>query len=107
VTTPNLPADLPAPPRASDPEARIVYLTRPGCHLCDVALPTVWAEADRAGTTVEVLDIDQDEALRADWNEQVPVVVVDGKVHARYEVDAAALHKALARRPLWRRLLRR
>lgn len=107
MTTPNVPDDLPTPPRASDPDARIVYLTRPGCHLCDVALPLVRAEADRAGTTVEVRDIDQDAALREDWNEQVPVVVVDGKVHARYEVRAEALRRALAHRPLWRRLLRR
>lgn len=93
-------------PSPADPDARVVYLTRTGCHLCDEALPLVRAEADRAGTTVDVQDIDLDEELRRDWDHDVPVIIVDGKVHARYRVDAAALREAL-RVPLWRRLLRR
>ncbi|MCL6422861.1 glutaredoxin family protein [Brachybacterium sp. JHP9] len=91
------PADLPAPPQPRDPDARIVYLTREGCHLCDVALPTVRAEADRAGTVVEVRDIDAEPALREDWNDHVPVIAVDGAVLSRYEVDADELRRALAR----------
>ena len=51
-------------PSPSDPDARVLYLTREGCHLCDDALPVVRAEADRAGTAVEVRDIDADERLR-------------------------------------------
>ncbi|WP_114853705.1 glutaredoxin family protein [Brachybacterium sp. YJGR34] len=91
-------------PRPSDPEARILYLTREGCHLCEEALPVVRAEADRAGTAVEVRDIDEDEHLRADWDHDVPVIIVDGAVHARYRVDAGQLRTALRRRPLWKRL---
>ncbi|PWH07742.1 glutaredoxin family protein [Brachybacterium endophyticum] len=103
----NSPTSLPTPPRPQDADARVLYLTRPGCHLCDVALPVVRAEADRAGTSVEVRDIDEDPRLAEDWNEHVPVVVVDGVVHARYRVEAPALRAALARRSWWRRLLRR
>ncbi|UVY85413.1 glutaredoxin family protein [Brachybacterium sp. NBEC-018] len=94
-------------PSPTDPDARVLYLTREGCHLCDEALPVVRAEADRAGSTVEVRDIDEDPALLADWDHDVPVIIVDGAVHARYRVEAAALRTALAKRPLWRRLLRR
>ena len=93
-------------PSPIDPDARIVYLTRTGCHLCDEALPVVRAEADRAGTTVDVQDIDADETLRRDWDHDVPVIIVDGKVHSRYRVDAEQLRAALAV-PLRRRLLRR
>ncbi len=91
-------------PSPADPDARVLYLTREGCHLCDDALPVVRAEADRAGTAVEVRDIDADERLRTDWDHDVPVVIVDGTVHARYRVDADALRAALRRRPWWRRL---
>jgi predicted thioredoxin/glutaredoxin len=94
-------------PSPTDPDARIVYLTREGCHLCDEALPLVRAEADRAGTTVEVRDIDAEESLRADWTYDVPVIIVDGAVHATYRVQPEELRAALAKRPLWRRLLRR
>ncbi|EYT51036.1 glutaredoxin family protein [Brachybacterium muris] len=94
---------IPAP---ADPDARVLYLTRTGCHLCDEALPLVRAEADRVGTAVEVRDIDEDETLRRDWDFDVPVIIVDGKLHARYRVDAEQLRAALTL-PLWRRLLRR
>ena len=94
---------IPAP---ADPDARVLYLTRTGCHRCDEALPLVRAEADRVGTAVEVRDIDEDETLRRDWDFDVPVIIVDGKLHARYRVDAEQLRAAL-KLPLWRRLLRR
>lgn len=97
------PAAVPAP---SSDDVRVQYLTRRGCHLCEVALPIVRAEADRAGSAVDVLDIDEDPALRAAWDHDVPVVLVDGQVHARYRVDAQQLRAAL-HRPWWRRLLRR
>jgi hypothetical protein len=84
-----------------------VYLTRSGCHLCDVALPVVRAEADRAGTAVDIRDIDAEPELAAAWNDDIPVIVVDGKVHARYRVDAAELRTALAHRPWLRRLFGR
>ena len=91
-------------PSPADPDARVLFLTREDCHLCDDALPVVRAEADRAGTAVEVRDIDADERLRADWDHDVPVIIVDGKVHAKYRVEAAQLRAALGRRPWWRRL---
>ena len=91
-------------PSPTDPQARVLYLTREGCHLCEDALPVVRAEADRAGTAVEVRDIDEDPQLQADWDYDVPVIIVDGTVHAKYRVDAEQLRTALRRRPLWRRL---
>lgn len=94
-------------PSPSDPDARVVFLTREGCHLCEEALPVVRAEADRAGTSVDVRDIDAEEPLRADWTYDVPVIIVDGAVHATYRVQPEELRTALAKRSLWRRLLRR
>ena len=94
-------------PSPADRDARVLYLTREGCHLCEDALPVVRAEADRAGTSVEVVDIDTDERLQQDWDYDVPVIIVDGKVHAKYRVDAEQLRSALRRRSLLQRLLRR
>lgn len=95
------------PPSPNDKDARILYLTREGCHLCEEALPVVRAEADRAGTAVEVVDIDSDPQLQQDWDYDVPVIIVDGKVHAKYRVEAERLRTALRKRPLLRRLLGR
>ncbi|MCS6711316.1 glutaredoxin family protein [Brachybacterium sp. EF45031] len=93
-------------PRPQDPDARVLVLSRDGCHLCEEALPTVRAEADRAGTRVEVVDIDTDPALRERFTYDVPVVIVDGRLLARYRVEAEALRGAL-RRPRWLARLRR
>lgn len=93
---------LPAP---SDPSTRIQLLDRAGCHLCEEARTVVQAEAERAGTAVELIDVDADPDLQASWGDQVPVVIVDGQVHARYRVDPASLRKALSPGPRWRRLL--
>ncbi len=106
-TTVGAMSSQPRIPAPTSSDVRIVYLTRTGCHLCEQALPIVRAEADRAGSAVDVIDIDTDEALRADWDHDVPVVIVDGAVHARYRVDAQELRAALARRSWIRRLLRR
>ena len=94
-------------PRPTDPDARVLYLTREGCHLCEEALPVVRAEADRAGTTVEVRDIDADEQLRERFDYDVPVIIIDGQIHAKYRVEAEALQAALRHRPWWKRLLGR
>ena len=97
---------LPTPPAPADPDARVVYLTRPGCHLCEEALPTVRAEADRAGTVVDVRNIDEEPRLREDWNDHVPVIVVDGTVVATYRITAEQMRAALAPHGLGARLKR-
>lgn len=99
-------AENPRIPAPSADDVRVVYLTRSGCHLCDEALPVVRAEADRVGSAVDVLDIDADPELRSNWDHDVPVVIIDGRVHARYRVEAAQLRAAL-KLPWWKKLLRR
>ncbi len=48
--------------------ARLQFLTREGCHLCDDALLLL------QGVPLEVIDIDKDPALHAEFDERVPVV---------------------------------
>src|SRR5699024_659191 len=94
-------------PSPADRDARILFLTREGCHLCEDALPVVRAEADRAGTWVEVGDIDTGATLQWDWDYGRTVIMVAGKVHARYRVDAERMRTALRWRSLLQRLRRR
>ena len=70
-------------------------MTRQGCHLCEVAEPVVRRIAGEAGVAVEVRDVDADPADRAAWTDKVPVVLLDGREHAYWQVDAQALRKAL------------
>jgi len=76
--------------------ARIEVLSKPGCHLCDEAEDVVARVAGDAGVEWQSHDISGDEELMAKWGELVPVVLVDGDVHAWFRVDAARLRSALA-----------
>lgn len=51
--------------------------------------------AEQAGVPLEVRDVDADPADRLAWSDHVPVVLLDGQVHARWWVDEAALSRAL------------
>jgi hypothetical protein len=51
--------------------------------------------AGRYAFTLEVVDIDRDEALRAEYNWDVPVLLVDGEKIAKYRLDEAMLVRRL------------
>lgn len=78
---------------------------RQGCHLCDEARGVVERVVAEEGAVLVEHDIDADEALRAKYSEYVPVVVVDGRQHATWRVDARLLARAIraARRANGRR----
>ena len=73
----------------------VTFVTRSGCHLCEVAEPVVRAAADDAGVRFELRDVDASPADRAAWTDKVPVVLLDGREHAYWTVDERALRKAL------------
>ena len=80
--------------RRSKPEL-VTFVTRQGCHLCEVAEPVVRRIAGEAGVGFEVRDVDADPADRAAWTDKVPVVLLDGREHAYWQVDEKALRRAL------------
>ena len=64
---------------------RVVFYTKPGCHLCDDARGLL----DGWGVSYEVVESDPRYDLR------VPVVVLDGAVIAEAPIDERALARAL------------
>ena len=75
----------------------VTLYTRQGCHLCDVVKGVLdEVKAERAFELV-VLDIDDDPALVALYDDEVPVVAVDGRKAFKYRVTAAALRERLDR----------
>ncbi|WP_144752006.1 glutaredoxin family protein [Curtobacterium pusillum] len=74
----------------------VTLLTKPGCHLCDDARPVVeHVVAEHPGATLQELSILDDDALREEYAEDIPVVLVDGRVHSNWHVDADRLRRAL------------
>lgn len=76
------------------PRPVVTIYTRQGCGLCRTAEQVV-ARVARGRAEVELVDIDGDEALRDRYTVRVPVVAVDGREVAEYEVDPAALRQAI------------
>jgi len=75
--------------------ARVTLVTRPGCHLCEVAREVVARVCDDLGETWEELDMDADPALAARYAEEIPVTLVDGHQHDFWRVDETRLRRAL------------
>jgi len=71
--------------------------SRADCHLCEEAKSTIEAVAEEVETpvTIEEVDVDEDETLRAEYGERVPYVFVDGWPAFKYEVDADELRRQL------------
>jgi hypothetical protein len=70
-------------------------LTKPGCHLCENAIVVVEQVCAELGVGWTEVDITADEALFAQWWEQIPVTLVDGVQHTFWRVDADRLRNAL------------
>ena len=80
----------------------ITLIGKPGCHLCDAARETIdtvvkqlEAEASAPGITVEELSIFDDPALLARYADEIPVVLINGRVHNIWRVDPDRLRAAL------------
>lgn len=82
--------------------ARVTVYTRPGCHLCEVAIETVamvCAEVGESWTEVDITGGEEAESLEDRFGEEIPVTFVDGKQHDFWRVDPVRLRAALAASP--------
>jgi len=84
----------------------ITLVTKPGCHLCDAARDVVASvvadlesETSVAPIAVEEVSILDDPALLAKYEEEIPVVLIDGRVHNIWRVDPGRLRTALLEVP--------
>ncbi|MCK6080134.1 glutaredoxin family protein [Microbacterium sp. EYE_5] len=76
----------------------LTLISKPDCHLCDVAreiVETVVADLPEGEVEIEELSIADDAALHAQWWEKIPVVLIDGELHAHWRVSADRLRTAL------------
>ncbi len=76
----------------------LTLISKPDCHLCDVAreiVDNVVADLPEGEVEIEELSISDDAALHAQWWEKIPVVLIDGELHAHWRVSADRLRTAL------------
>lgn len=79
----------------------LTIIGKPDCHLCEVArevVDAVVAEVpDAAAERLEIVEqsIADDPALYERWWEKIPVVLIDGDLHAHWRVSPERLRQAL------------
>ncbi|MDZ4269903.1 MAG: glutaredoxin family protein [Mycobacterium sp.] len=83
-------------------DRQVQLLTRDGCPMCSVAATRLADLARELGFGLTVTDVDAsaaagDIALRAEFGDRLPVVLLDGVEHSYWEVDEGRLRADLAR----------
>jgi glutaredoxin len=76
----------------------VVVYSRSGCHLCDVVKETLAQLAGKADFQWREIDIDADPELRRKYNDEVPVVFIDGRKSFKYRMEARQFLRVLAGR---------
>ena len=75
----------------------VILYSRPGCHLCDVVKESLTRLAKRTDFSWQIVDIDTDEELRRRFNEEVPVVFINGRKAFKYQMDESEFLRKLER----------
>ncbi len=74
---------------------KVIIYSRPGCHLCEVA-KSVIEQADCAGKyTLDEVNIETDEDLLSRYQNDIPVITIDGVEAFRHRVSAEEFEKAI------------
>ncbi len=76
----------------------VTLFTRAGCHLCEEARAVLEQAQRRAEFRLEAVDIDGDTDLRRLYNDEVPVVAIDGRKAFKYRVDLEEFLRRLKKR---------
>lgn len=75
---------------------RVIVYTRDRCSLCVTAEVAVARICGELGHEWDVVDVDSDPELRAEYGDRVPVIMVDGREHGFWRVEEPRLRAALA-----------
>lgn len=76
----------------------VTLFTRRGCHLCDEVKAVLDRARRKADFSLREVDIDSDPALVAEYNDQVPVVAIDGRKAFKYHLKEDEFLKVLQAR---------
>ena len=82
-------------------DRQVELMTRNGCSLCERAAQRLAQLADELKFELTITDVDAaaaagDSALRAEFGDRLPVVLLDGAEHSYWDVDEPRLRADLA-----------
>ncbi|MCV7398180.1 glutaredoxin family protein [Mycobacterium paraseoulense] len=81
---------------------RVELLTRDGCTICERVHDRLTELAPELGFDLSTTDVDTaaaagNPALRAEFGDRLPVILLDGREHSYWDLDEARLRADLAR----------
>jgi len=65
----------------------VVVYTRKGCHLCEIVKESLDKLHKQGGFTWREIDVDSDAEVRRLYNDEVPVVFINGRKAFKYRMD--------------------
>jgi glutaredoxin len=74
---------------------KVTVYSRSGCHLCEIAIDRIKSTMDELKFELDIKLIDNDIKLQEEYGEQVPVILIEGKVHDYWRVDLERFTKAV------------
>lgn len=77
------------------PLHQVIVYSRTDCTCCDKAMLELQKAGRRFKLNIQVVNIDTDEALVAEYGLQIPVIAIDGKVRFKGQVNPVLLERLL------------
>ncbi|MEN9915392.1 MAG: hypothetical protein RL725_67 [Actinomycetota bacterium] len=65
----------------------VTVYSRSGCHLCEIAIDRINSVINDYNFTLDIILIDQNSELEKEFGEQVPVILINNKIHDYWKVD--------------------
>jgi glutaredoxin len=77
-------------------QRQVIVYSRKGCHLCEIVKESLVKLHKRGGFQWRDVDVDSDPDLRRQYNDQVPVVFINGRKAFKYRMDEQEFLRKLA-----------
>ena len=74
---------------------KVTVISRTGCHLCEIAIDKINLIKDQLKFELEIKLINDLPELEQEYGEQVPVIMIDNKIHDYWRVDIERFTKAI------------
>lgn len=74
---------------------KVTIYSRTGCHLCEIAIDKVKSVKNEFNFDLQIKLIDNSLELENEYGEQVPVIMINDKVHDYWRVDLERFIEAI------------
>ena len=74
---------------------KVTVISRIGCHLCEIAIDKINLVKEQLQFDLEIKLINDLPELEQEYGEQVPVIMIDNKIHDYWRVDIERFTKSI------------